>query len=109
VARPSAALEVPTELLYALRAGDCVQLGSALSNDLEGAALSVMPALSKTLQVGLDLGAIGAMISGSGPTCVFLARSHDHSVNLAASLSGAGVCRSVRIASGPAVTSISHS
>ena len=109
VARPSGALEVPTELLQALRAGDCVQLGSALSNDLEGAALSVMPALSKTLQVGLDLGAIGAMISGSGPTCVFLARSHDHSVNLAASLSGAGVCRSVRIASGPAVTSISHS
>ena len=109
VARPSAALEVPTELLHALRAGDCVQLGSALSNDLEGAALSVMPALSKTLQVGLDLGAIGAMISGSGPTCVFLTRSHDHSVNLAASLSGAGVCRSVRIASGPAVTSISHS
>ena len=108
VARPSGALEIPTELLQALRAGDCVQLDSALSNDLEGVAVSVMPVLGKTLQAGLDLGAIGAMISGSGPTCVFLTRSHDHSVNLAASLSGAGVCRSVRIASGPAVTSISN-
>ncbi len=65
-----------------------------------------MPSLSKTLQVGLDLGAVGAMVSGSGPTCVFLARSEDHAVNLAASLSGVGVCRSVRIASGPAVTRV---
>jgi 4-diphosphocytidyl-2-C-methyl-D-erythritol kinase len=46
------------------------------------------------------------MVSGSGPTCIFLARSQDDAVNLAASLSGAGVCRSVRIATGPAITRI---
>lgn len=105
-AQPSASIDVPTELLQALRAGDSLQLASSLSNDLEKAALSLMPELSKTLHVGLDLGALGAMVSGSGPTCVFLARSQDHAVNIAASLSGAGVCRSVRIASGPAVTRV---
>ncbi len=106
VALPSGRLDIPAELLLALRAGDSQELGSVLFNDLEQAALSLMPILSKTLQVGLDLGAVGAIVSGSGPTCVFLARSEDHAVNLAASLSGAGVCRSVRIASGPAVTRV---
>ncbi len=106
VAPPSGRLDIPAELLLALRAGDSQELGSVLFNDLEQAALALMPSLSKTLQVGLDLGALGAIVSGSGPTCVFLARSEDHAVNLAASLSGAGVCRSVRIASGPAVTRV---
>lgn len=97
---------VPTQLLLALRAGDSRELGAELINDLEPAALALMPSLRKTLDIGRDLGAIGAMVSGSGPTCVFLARSHDDAVNLAASLSGAGVCRSVRIAAGPAVTRV---
>jgi 4-diphosphocytidyl-2-C-methyl-D-erythritol kinase len=98
--------EVPTKLLLALRAGDSRELGAELSNDLEPAALSLMPSLRKTLDTGRDLGAMGAMVSGSGPTCIFLARSQDDAANLAASLSGAGVCRSVRIAVGPAVTRV---
>ena len=98
--------EVPTQLLLALRAGDSRELGAELINDLEPAALILMPSLRKTLDVGRDLGAIGAMVSGSGPTCIFLARSQDDAVNLAASLSGAGVCRSVRVAAGPAVTRV---
>ena len=98
--------EVPTQLLLALRAGDSRELGAELINDLEPAALILMPSLRKTLDVGRDLGAVGAMVSGSGPTCIFLARSQDDAVNLAASLSGAGVCRSVRVAAGPAVTRV---
>jgi 4-diphosphocytidyl-2-C-methyl-D-erythritol kinase len=98
--------EAPTQLLLALRAGDSRELGAELMNDLEPAAMALMPSLRKTLDVGRDLGAIGAMVSGSGPTCIFLARSQDDAVNLAASLSGAGVCRSVRIATGPAITRI---
>jgi 4-diphosphocytidyl-2-C-methyl-D-erythritol kinase len=105
-ALPVEPLSVPTQLLLALRAGDSQEVGAVLSNDLEPVAVRLMPSLGKTLQVGLDLGALGAMVSGSGPTCVFLARSKDHAINLAASLSGAGVCRSVRIASGPAVTRV---
>jgi len=40
-------------------------------------------------------------VAGSGPTCVFLAASADRALDLAASLSGAGVCRSVARANGP--------
>jgi 4-diphosphocytidyl-2-C-methyl-D-erythritol kinase len=88
-------------LMSALRSGDARQLGRALSNDLQPAALSLFPALRKTLAAGLELGALGALVSGSGPTCLFLAASADRALDLAASLSGAGVCRSVTRATGP--------
>jgi 4-diphosphocytidyl-2-C-methyl-D-erythritol kinase len=88
-------------LMSALRSGDARQLGRALSNDLQPAALSLFPALRKTLTAGLELGALGALVSGSGPTCLFLAASADRALDLAASLSGAGVCRSVARAAGP--------
>jgi 4-diphosphocytidyl-2-C-methyl-D-erythritol kinase len=87
--------------MSALRSGDARLVGRALSNDLQPAALSLFPALRKTLAAGLELGALGALVSGSGPTCVFLAASADRALDLAASLSGAGVCRSVARASGP--------
>jgi 4-diphosphocytidyl-2-C-methyl-D-erythritol kinase len=89
-------------LMSALRSGDARQLGRALSNDLQPAALSLYPALRKTLAAGLELGAFGALVSGSGPTCMFLAASADRALDLAASLSGAGVCRTVARATGPA-------
>lgn len=88
-------------LMSALRSGDARQLGRALSNDLQPAALSLYPALRKTLAAGLELGAFGALVSGSGPTCVFLAASAGRALDLAASLSGAGVCRTVARATGP--------
>ena len=88
-------------LMSALRSGDARLVGRALSNDLQPASLSLFPALRKTLAAGLELGALGALVAGSGPTCVFLAASADRALDLAASLSGAGVCRSVARASGP--------
>ncbi len=93
--------ELDPALMSALRSGDARLVGRALSNDLQPAALSLYPALRKTLAAGLELGALGALVSGSGPTCVFLAASADRALDLAASLSGAGVCRSVSRASGP--------
>jgi 4-diphosphocytidyl-2-C-methyl-D-erythritol kinase len=77
-------------------------VGRALSNDLQWAALSLFPALRKTLAAGRELGALGAIVAGSGPTCVFLAGSAERAVDLAVSLSGAGVCRAVARAAGPA-------
>jgi 4-diphosphocytidyl-2-C-methyl-D-erythritol kinase len=59
------------------------------------------PALRRVLDAGLERGAIGAVVSGSGPTCAFLTRSANDAIGLAASLAGAGVCRSVRRAYGP--------
>jgi 4-diphosphocytidyl-2-C-methyl-D-erythritol kinase len=88
-------------LMGALRAGDPVRVGKALSNDLQPAAVSLYPALRKTLTAGREFGALGAMVSGSGPTCVFLARNAERALDLAVALSGAGVCRSVLTATGP--------
>ncbi|MGH3255295.1 MAG: 4-(cytidine 5'-diphospho)-2-C-methyl-D-erythritol kinase [Streptosporangiaceae bacterium] len=88
-------------LMSALRSGDAARLGRALSNDLQPAALSLYPALRKTLAAGLELGALGALVAGSGPTCVFLAASAERALDLAVSLSGAGVCRSVARVTGP--------
>jgi 4-diphosphocytidyl-2-C-methyl-D-erythritol kinase len=94
--------ELSTELMAALRAGDPRRLGAALSNDLQAAAVSLFAPLSKTLAAGLEFGALGALVSGSGPTCFFLAESASQATELAVALSGAGVCRGVETAAGPA-------
>lgn len=99
---PPAPPALSTELMAALRAGDPERLGRSLSNDLQAAAISLFPALRKTLAAGREFGALGALVSGSGPTCCFLARDARHATDLAVALSGAGVCRSVARATGPA-------
>ena len=93
--------ELSTELMAALRVGDLERLGRSLSNDLQAPAISLFPALRKTLDVGREFGALGALVSGSGPTCLFLARDARQATDLAVALSGAGVCRTVTRASGP--------
>jgi 4-diphosphocytidyl-2-C-methyl-D-erythritol kinase len=90
-----------TELMAALRSADPAAVGPLLTNDLEPAALSLRPALRRTLSAGRELGAIGAMVSGSGPTCAFLAADARHARDLAVSLTGAGVCRGVAGVHGP--------
>ena len=91
----------PSEVLAALRRGDAVALGRALRNDLQPAALTLKPSLRQVLDTGRDLGALGAVVSGSGPTVALLARDDAHGVALAAALSAQGVCTTVRRAAGP--------
>jgi 4-diphosphocytidyl-2-C-methyl-D-erythritol kinase len=88
-------------LMAALRSGHPAAVGGTLSNDLQSAAISLFPALRKTLAAGRELGALGAMVAGSGPTCVFLAEDAERAVDLAVALSGVGVCRAVARAAGP--------
>ncbi|HET6758559.1 MAG TPA: 4-(cytidine 5'-diphospho)-2-C-methyl-D-erythritol kinase [Propionibacteriaceae bacterium] len=92
---------IPADLMNALRSGDPRLLAAALSNDLQPAALDLQPRLRTVLQTGLEYGALGALISGSGPTCAFLAESELAAVNLSVSLSAEGLCRAVRCATGP--------
>ena len=92
---------VPDSLMTALRSGDPRELGRALGNDLQRAAVSLRPQLTMTLDVGEEYGALGALVSGSGPTCAFLARDEDHAVDLTVALAGSGTCRTVRHAVGP--------
>jgi 4-diphosphocytidyl-2-C-methyl-D-erythritol kinase len=95
--------EVPAELMNALRTGDPRQLGAALVNDLQPAALDLAPRLRQVLDAGLELGAVGALVSGSGPTCAFLAANEPAAIDLAVALSADGLCREVRRATGPVV------
>jgi 4-diphosphocytidyl-2-C-methyl-D-erythritol kinase len=57
--------------------------------------------LLRTLRAGVGAGALAGMVSGSGPTCAFLCSDADSAVRIAAELAGEGVCRTVRVASGP--------
>ncbi|WP_194897050.1 4-(cytidine 5'-diphospho)-2-C-methyl-D-erythritol kinase [Catenulispora pinisilvae] len=97
-----AASGVDEELLRALRAGDSTLLGAALRNDLTRPAVSLRPDLQATLLAGRDAGAIGTLLSGSGPTCAFLATDAVRAATVAAALEAAPSVRAVRRALGPA-------
>jgi 4-diphosphocytidyl-2-C-methyl-D-erythritol kinase len=88
-------------LLAALRQRDPEVLGAVLGNDLQPAALSLRPALADALKAGEDAGALAGIVSGSGPTCVFLVRDAAHAATVAKALEMASVCRAVRTAYGP--------
>jgi 4-diphosphocytidyl-2-C-methyl-D-erythritol kinase len=92
----------PEPVLAALAAGDPQQLAPLLGNELQAAAVSMDPALRRVLRAGMEAGAMAGIVSGSGPTCAFLCPSAPAAVDVGAQLSGAGVCRTVRVASGPA-------
>jgi 4-diphosphocytidyl-2-C-methyl-D-erythritol kinase len=100
-AEPLRRAGAPDAVLTALAAGDPKRLAEALVNDLQPAALSMRPALRRTLRAGVEAGALAGIVSGSGPTCVFLCADDEHAVRVAAELSGAGVARAVRTATGP--------
>ncbi|GAA2723760.1 4-(cytidine 5'-diphospho)-2-C-methyl-D-erythritol kinase [Actinocorallia aurantiaca] len=89
------------DLLAALASGDAKALGAALTNDLQPAALSLRPSLGRTLAAGREFGALGELVSGSGPTCAFLAADAEHAAELAAALAEAGVARALAAATGP--------
>ncbi len=92
---------VPDRLMKALRSGDPQALGDSLSNDLQPAACSLAPSLTDTLAVGRDYGALGGLVSGSGPTVFFLARDTEHALDLAVALTASGTARDVRRVHGP--------
>jgi len=88
-------------VLAALAAGDPEQLAPLLGNELQAAAVSLSAPLRRVLRAGVEAGALAGLVSGSGPTCAFLCRSASSAVDVGTELSGAGVCRTVRVASGP--------
>ena len=77
-------------------------VAAALGNDLQAAAISLQPALRRTLRAGISAGALAGIVSGSGPTVALLCADAESAGGVAAELAGSGTCRTVRIASGPA-------
>ncbi len=88
-------------LMSALRSGDPRELAPQLSNDLQDAAISLRPDLGEVLAAGMEYGALGAIVSGSGPTTAFLVEDNEAGIDLAVALTASGVVRDVRRASGP--------
>lgn len=93
--------ETDAELLAALRSGDLPMISRHLSNDLLAPALMLRPELAETLEHGTRLGAVGAVLSGSGPTCAFLATDAHHAAELAAQLQRSELCRDAVAVSAP--------
>lgn len=78
-------------LLASLRSGDVHGVALAMHNDLESAALSLMPRLRPLMEVGLEMGALCAMVSGSGPTVAFLLSDRRSAVALRRVLEAGGL------------------
>jgi 4-diphosphocytidyl-2-C-methyl-D-erythritol kinase len=74
-------------LLAALATGDPEVLGGLLHNDLEEAALDLRPDLADLLELGERSGALRGLVSGSGPTCLFLTEDADAAREVAGRLS----------------------
>ncbi|PID97253.1 MAG: 4-(cytidine 5'-diphospho)-2-C-methyl-D-erythritol kinase [Actinomycetales bacterium] len=97
----SESLTPTAELMTALRGGDAEALAAVLSNDLQDAAVSLRPELATVLSAGLDFGALGGIVSGSGPTVAFLTRSSEHALDLCVALAASGVAPETKRARGP--------
>lgn len=72
----------------ALGAGDVAEVASSLLNELEPAAFSLMPELESKKQTLLDAGALGAGMTGSGPTMYALATTEEEARSIAADVEG---------------------
>ena len=79
---PPLSLDVPLPVLQALRAGEARDLAPALLNDLEAAAVVDRPDLAATLVDGIRFGALGGLVSGSGPTIALLCDGPEHARSL---------------------------
>jgi len=93
--------QISDALMQALLSADPSAVGKLLINDLQPAACSLRPALRLILDVGQEYGALGAIVSGSGPTVAFLVSDEEHGLDLAVALSASGVVGSVTRAFGP--------
>ena len=91
---------ISSELYEALEVGDVDLLARCLSNDLQSAALGVRPELRDVLDLGESAGALRGIVSGSGPTCVFLCATRPAADAVREAFLDAGYAR-VQAAPGP--------
>ena len=91
-------------VIEALRTRNVSRVAAALTNNLEGLAEPVLPVIGRMKAALLAAGALGAIMSGSGPTVFGMARSLDHARQIRSRVSRAGwACWAVRTNSGPAI------
>jgi 4-diphosphocytidyl-2-C-methyl-D-erythritol kinase len=91
-------------MIAALRTRKPARVAASLYNGLEAAAAGVSPELQRIRAALVAAGALGAMMSGSGPTVFGVARSFEQARQIRARLTRASWrCWAVRTIGGPAV------
>ncbi|MFH5824430.1 4-(cytidine 5'-diphospho)-2-C-methyl-D-erythritol kinase [Georgenia sp. AZ-5] len=96
-----AAPPIGPELLSALLSADPLVLARHLTNDLEEAALELRPELGDVLAAADRAGALGAVVSGSGPTVAALAMDAPHALSVADVMRAADVAAEILTVTGP--------
>lgn len=91
-------------VIEALRTRNVSKMAAALTNNLESVVEPVLPVIGRMKAALLAAGALGAIMSGSGPTVFGMARSLDHARQIRTRVSRVGwACWAVRTNSGPAI------
>ena len=91
-------------VIEALRTRNVSKMAAALTNNLESVVEPVLPVIGRMKAALLAAGALGAIMSGSGPTVFGMARSLDHARQIRTRVSRADwACWAVRTNSGPAI------
>ena len=78
--------QLAEDFLRAWKTGDAPALAPLMHNDLEEAAIAIEPSVATILDHVAEAGALRAMVSGSGPTVIGLARDENHAREIVARL-----------------------
>ena len=81
--------ELDPEPVRRLAVSPLAEIAASLDNDLQQAALSLRPELAERLDMLTAAGALGAAVSGSGPTCFGLLPDRSSAESTASQLPGA--------------------
>lgn len=94
-------------LAAALATGDVARVARSVYNGLERAVEPAYPLITEMKRALRDAGALGCVMSGSGPTVVGVAKSMPHAKRIVDALgSTTWSCWAVRTISGPAITTL---
>lgn len=78
----------PGVLIAALETGDTELLGDAVFNDLQAGVIARHAEVGEAIEAFREAGALGAVVTGSGPTVAALARHIAHADSLAKAVPG---------------------
>jgi 4-diphosphocytidyl-2-C-methyl-D-erythritol kinase len=93
-----------SRMIEALRMRSVARVAAALANSLEAVVAPIAPAVAQMKAALLAAGALGAIMSGSGPTVFGIARSLDHARQIRRRVARRDwACWAVRTLSGPAI------
>jgi 4-diphosphocytidyl-2-C-methyl-D-erythritol kinase len=81
----------PGAVVAAAEAGNAEVLGLSLFNDLQGPVSARHPEIAEAISIFEEAGALGAVMTGSGPTVVALARHLGHASSLVEAVPGSFV------------------